>query len=195
AYRSFGGEVEASSTPTICRLSDSRRHQLWAIALDDIQMGCGRTGTFFSFEIAALSPDVVVLSKSLSGYGLPLSMLLIKDELDGWERGEHAGTFRGNNLALVVGTAAIDIYWRDELFKSNGRETFCIVNSYPLRLNMGMVSPFVGKVWCLDLIALAMETAEMIARKAFENGLMIERCGPNDQVVKFLPSLTITARR
>lgn len=69
--------------------------------VDDIQMGCGRTGEFFSFEFAALSPDIVVLSKSLSGYGLPLSMLLIKEAIDAWEPGEHTGTFRGNNLALV----------------------------------------------------------------------------------------------
>ncbi|MGY3361739.1 diaminobutyrate-2-oxoglutarate transaminase [Bradyrhizobium sp. GM0.4] len=77
--------------------------------VDDIQMGCGRTGEFFSFEFAALSPDIVVLSKSLSGYGLPLSMLLIEEEFDAWQPGEHTGTFRGNNLALVCATAAINL--------------------------------------------------------------------------------------
>lgn len=77
--------------------------------VDDIQMGCGRTGEFFSFEFAALSPDIIALSKSLSGYGLPLSLLLVKEEFDAWKPGEHTGTFRSNNLALVSATAALDI--------------------------------------------------------------------------------------
>ncbi|MFK4380966.1 diaminobutyrate--2-oxoglutarate transaminase [Bradyrhizobium sp. USDA 223] len=93
------------------------------LVVDDIQMGCGRTGEFFSFEFAALSPDIVVSSKSLSGYGLPLSMLLIKEGLDAWQPGEHTGTFRGNNLALVSGTAAINIYWRCETLSRRVKHT------------------------------------------------------------------------
>lgn len=84
--------------------------------VDDIQMGCGRTGEFFSFEFASLSPDIVVMSKSLSGYGLPLSMLLIKEGRDAWQPGEHTGTFRGNNLALVSATAAVNTFWRSSTF-------------------------------------------------------------------------------
>ena len=75
------------------------------LIVDDIQAGCGRTGTFFSFEPAGIKPDIVTLSKSLSGYGLPFAVVLIKPELDVWKPGEHNGTFRGNNHAFVTATA------------------------------------------------------------------------------------------
>ena len=55
----------------------------------------GRTGQFFSFEEAGIEPDMVTLSKSISGYGHPLALTLLKPELDIWEPGEHNGTFRG----------------------------------------------------------------------------------------------------
>ena len=83
------------------------------LIVDDIQMGCGRTGAFFSFEEAGITPDIVTLSKSISGYGLPLALTLFKPELDIWEPGEHNGTFRGNNPAFVTAAAALDTYWAD----------------------------------------------------------------------------------
>lgn len=161
--------------------------------IDDIQMGCGRTGEFFSFEFAALSPDIVVLSKSLSGYGLPLSMLLIKEKLDAWRPGEHTGTFRGNNLALVSATAALDIYWRCRTF-SRGVE--CMGSLMRRRLEAiasehGNVFAIRGRGMVLGFDCRTTEIAETTTRKAFEKGLIIERCGPVDQVVKFLPALTI----
>ena len=64
-----------------------RKHDLLLI-VDDIQAGCGRTGTFFSFEAAGIKPDMVTLSKSLSGYGLPMSLLLYRPELDVWKPGD-----------------------------------------------------------------------------------------------------------
>ncbi|WP_076862106.1 diaminobutyrate--2-oxoglutarate transaminase [Bradyrhizobium mercantei] len=161
--------------------------------VDDIQMGCGRTGEFFSFEFAGLSPDIVVLSKSLSGYGLPLSMLLIKEERDAWRPGEHTATFRGNNLALVSATAAINVYWRSRTFSEGVQRTGDLMrrrldsiasehgNSFAVR----------GRGMALGFDCQIAEIAEATARKAFEKGLIIERCGPSDQVVKFLPALTI----
>ena len=77
-------------------------------------MGCGRTGSFFSFEEIGISPDIITLSKSLSGFGLPFSLVLIKPELDRWKPGQHSGTFRGPNLAFVTAKAALDIYWQDD---------------------------------------------------------------------------------
>ncbi len=95
---------------TVCR-----KHDVLLI-VDDIQAGCGRTGTYFSFEEAGISPDIVTMSKSLSGYGLPFAVVLIKPELDQWKPGEHNGTFRGNNMAFVTATAAINEYWSDDSF-------------------------------------------------------------------------------
>ncbi|MGL3104467.1 diaminobutyrate--2-oxoglutarate transaminase [Bradyrhizobium sp. BR 1432] len=163
------------------------------LIVDDIQMGCGRTGEFFSFEFAALSPDIVVLSKSLSGYGLPLSMLLIKEEIDAWRPGEHTGTFRGNNLALISGTAAIDLYWGDRTFSEGVRRMGDL-----MRRRLEVIASQYGNAFAVRGRGMAIgfdcqvaDIAETTARKAFEKGLMVERCGPLDQVVKFLPALTI----
>ncbi|WP_028351464.1 diaminobutyrate--2-oxoglutarate transaminase [Bradyrhizobium murdochi] len=161
--------------------------------VDDIQMGCGRTGEFFSFEFAGLSPDIVVMSKSLSGYGLPLSMLLIKEERDAWRPGEHTATFRGNNLALVSATAAINIYWRSRTFSQGVQRMGELMRR---RLNAiasehGNSFAVRGRGMALGFDCQIAEIAEATTRKAFEKGLIIERCGPIDQVVKFLPALTI----
>jgi diaminobutyrate-2-oxoglutarate transaminase len=93
-----------------------RRHDLLLI-VDDVQMGCGRTGPFFSFEAAGIVPDIVCLSKSISGYGLPMALTLFKPELDQWEPGEHNGTFRGHNPAFVTATAALEFWTDDQLEK------------------------------------------------------------------------------
>lgn len=163
------------------------------LIIDDVQMGCGRTGKFFSFEFAGLSPDIIVMSKSLSGYGLPLSMLLIKDGLDAWRPGEHSGTFRSNNLALVSATAAINIYWRSEAF-SLGVQRLGEVMQRRLEAiasDHGNGFSVRGRGMALGFDCQRAEIAEATTRKAFDKGLMIERCGPDDQVVKFLPALTI----
>ncbi len=85
--------------------------QVWCAANhDDVQAGCGRTGTFFSFERAGIVPDIVCLSKSIGGYGLPMSLVLMRRELDCWQPGQHTGTFRGNQLAYVAATAALELW-------------------------------------------------------------------------------------
>lgn len=161
--------------------------------VDDIQMGCGRTGEFFSFEFAELSPDIVVLSKSLSGYGLPLSMLLIKEELDAWQPGEHTGTFRGNNLALVSATAAINMYWRCRTFSQEVQRMGQVMRRRLEAIASKYGDSFEvrgrGMAWGFD--CQIAEIAEATTRTAFEKGLIVERCGPLDQVVKLLPALTI----
>ncbi|SLH11356.1 diaminobutyrate--2-oxoglutarate aminotransferase [Mycobacteroides abscessus subsp. abscessus] len=83
------------------------------LIVDDVQMGCGRTGPFFSFEVAGITPDIVTLSKSIGGYGLPLALVLFKPELDQWAPGEHNGTFRGNNPAFVTAQVALETFWSD----------------------------------------------------------------------------------
>lgn len=157
--------------------------------IDDIQMGCGRTGEFFSFELAGLSPDIIVMSKSLSGYGPPLSMLSIKEEVDAWQPGEHTSAFRGNNLALVSATAAVNIYWRTRTFSQGGSawENLCGAGLKPFHPAMEILLQFEGEAWRRQ----TSDIAETTARKAYDRGLIVERCGPADQVVKLLPALTI----
>lgn len=160
------------------------------LIIDDAEMGCGRTGEFFSFEFAGLSPDIVVMSNSLSGYGLPLSMLLIKEGLDEWPPVRHTSTFRGNNLALVSATAAINNYWRSRTFSQGVQRMGELV-----RRRLEAIASEHGKSFAVRGRGLALgfdcreaEVAEATTRKAFAKGLLIERCG---SVVKFLPALTI----
>ncbi|WP_246789841.1 diaminobutyrate--2-oxoglutarate transaminase [Bradyrhizobium sp. CCBAU 51765] len=169
-------------------------HDVGALfVVDDIQMGCGRTGDFFSFEFAELAPDIVAMSKSLSGYGLPLSMLLIREECDAWQPGEHTGTFRGNNLALVSATAAINTYWRGSTFSQLVRRKADVMrqrlefvaSKHGNRFNVR------GRGMAIGFDCQIAELAAVATRKAFEKGLMVERCGSVDQVVKFMPALTI----
>lgn len=161
--------------------------------VDDIQMGCGRTGDFFSFEFAALSPDIVVLSKSLSGYGLPLSILLIKEGLDVWRPGEHTSTFRGNNLALASATAAMKFYWASRAFSQGIKRMGELVRNRleAVASEHGDRFSVRGRGMAFGFDCKMAKIAEIATRKAFDKGLMIERCGPDDQVVKLLPALTI----
>ena len=116
------GGINAASFEWLRNLEKvCRKHDILLI-VDDIQAGCGRTGTFFSFEEAGIKPDIVTLSKSLGGYGLPFAVVLFHPELDQWKPGEHNGTFRGNNFAFVTAKAAIDHYWSDDRFARDIKE-------------------------------------------------------------------------
>jgi diaminobutyrate-2-oxoglutarate transaminase len=163
--------------------------------VDDIQAGCGRTGTFFSFEPAGIQPDIITLSKSLSGYGLPLSLVVLKRALDVWKPGEHNGTFRGNNHAFVTAAAAIEHYWSTPAF---GREVRAKGEHLRRRLQ-AMVERFAGDL--LDVRGRGMMIgvrcadpgkAAAVTRCAYRYGLIIERAGPEDEVIKCMMPLTTT---
>lgn len=167
------------------------------LIIDDIQVGCGRTGTFFSFENEGIEPDMVVMSKSLSGFGLPFSLLLLKPELDQWKPGEHNGTFRGNNLAFVSAKTAIDYFWTTQEL-----EVGIVLKSNLIKERLEEISKkhisseleIRGKGLVYGVDCILSDLAISIREKCFENGLLIECCGSDDQVVKFLPPLTITVR-
>ncbi|MCX4822223.1 diaminobutyrate--2-oxoglutarate transaminase [Streptomyces sp. NBC_01142] len=170
------------------------RHDMLLI-VDDIQMGCGRTGGFFSFEEAGITPDIVLLSKSISGYGLPMALCLFKPELDIWQPGEHNGTFRGNNPAFVTATAALNTYWADGQMEKQTlargeqieRAMLAIVDELD---GAGVSFRGRGLVWGMEFEDKARATA--ICHRAFELGLLLETSGPESEVVKLLPALTVT---
>ncbi|MBU2915392.1 MULTISPECIES: diaminobutyrate--2-oxoglutarate transaminase [Reichenbachiella] len=171
----------------------TEKHDILMI-VDDIQVGCGRTGNFFSFEDAGIYPDMVTLSKSLSGYGLPMSLLLIKPEIDDWKPGQHTGTFRGNNLAFVTAAEAIIKYWKDDEFT---KETLA-KSSKLLRIlkqigedHKEIITDVRGKGLIAAVECTDAETASSITAEAFDNGLIIETCGSNGNIIKFLPPLNI----
>ncbi|AGS25459.1 diaminobutyrate--2-oxoglutarate transaminase [Rhizobium etli] len=170
-----------------------RKNEILLI-VDDIQAGCGRTGDFFSFEFANLSPDIVLLSKSLSGCGLPLSLLLLKPDLDVWLPGEHSGTFRGNNLALVTASAALRKYWTQDSLSKEVAELGGIAGERLRQVaqrNGDLNLSVRGRGMMLGLDCGKSDLAEKIVRHAFEDGLVVERCGAEDQVIKLLPPLTL----
>jgi diaminobutyrate-2-oxoglutarate transaminase len=171
-----------------------KRHNMLLI-VDDVQMGCGRTGPFFSFESAGIEPDIVCLSKSIGAFGLPLALTLIKPELDVWEPGEHNGTFRGVNPAFVAGTEAIRTYWRDDKLEKStlakgeqvGRTMTALAEEHP-----GTPMNPKGRGLARGLAFESGDLAGKVCRAAFERGLLMETSGPDDEVVKVMPSLTIT---
>jgi diaminobutyrate-2-oxoglutarate transaminase len=164
------------------------------LIVDDVQAGCGRTGTFFSFEAAGLKPDIVTMSKSISGYGVPFAIVLMERSIDKWRPGEHNGTFRGNNHAFVTGAAAFEHYWRTPDF---AREVAARSEQLDDRLNRfvdrfsGDVLEARGRGMMRGVVVGDPDLAAEVTTVAFKNGLIIERAGSYDEVVKFLMPLTI----
>ncbi|MAK45405.1 MULTISPECIES: diaminobutyrate--2-oxoglutarate transaminase [Spongiibacter] len=170
-----------------------RKHDILLI-VDDIQAGCGRTGTFFSFEPSGIKPDIVTMSKSLSGYGLPCAIVLLRPDLDVWAPGEHNGTFRGNNHAFVTAAAAIRHFWKDESFSNEIIEKSAIVRDRFKKISdrYGVTRAAVKGRGMMQGIALADgDTADAVARACFERGLVIETCGNRGHIVKCFCPLTI----
>jgi diaminobutyrate-2-oxoglutarate transaminase len=189
------GGINAASFDWLRNLeSVCRKHNVLLI-VDDIQAGCGRTGTFFSFEEAGIKPDIITLSKSLGGYGLPFAVVLIRPELDQWKPGEHNGTFRGNNFAFVTATAAIDEYWSDDRFSKSVRAK----GDYVAKRLDAIVAKYGegnfrsrGRGMFRGINCVNGDIAGKITRSAFQKGLIIETSGADDQVVKFLCPLIIS---
>src|ERR1700722_7019854 len=187
------GGVNVASPSWLRRLAAVAAQHEIPLIVDDIQAGCGRSGDFFSFEQSGIRPDIVVLSKSLSGYGLPMSLVLISPELDVWEPGGHTGTFRGNNLAFVGATAALRTYWADEDFsietKRKGELLRSRLASIAARHPGDLAERGRGLFRGLPSLP-APDFAARVSREAFAQGVVIETAGASSEVVKFLPPLT-----
>ncbi|GAB2902742.1 diaminobutyrate--2-oxoglutarate transaminase [Microbulbifer echini] len=189
------GGINAASAEWLRNLqSVCRKHGLLFI-VDDIQAGCGRTGDYFSFEEAGIEPDIITLSKSLGGYGLPFAVVLMKPELDQWKPGEHNGTFRGNNLAFVTAKAAIEHYWNDDKFsqeiKRKGRYIADRLDSIVSKYGEGNFTRK-GRGMFQGINCVSGEIAGKITRLAFKQGLIIETSGADDHIVKLLCPLIIS---
>lgn len=173
-----------------------KKHGILLI-IDDIQTGCGRTGKYFSFEHANISPDIVTTSKSLSGYGLPFAAVFMKPELDQWKPGEYNGTFRGNNLAFVTSTVAMREYWaNDDLAKEVTRKGTIVEYRFKQLAcayqEVGIEAQERGRGLMRGLDIVDGDLADAVVTDCFEQGLVIETCGPAGQVIKCLCPLLIT---
>lgn len=188
------GGINAASFEWLRNLQSVCKKHGVLLIVDDIQAGCGRTGNYFSFEEVGIEPDIITLSKSLGGYGLPFAVVLMKPELDQWKPGEHNGTFRGNNFAFVTAKAALDHYWSDDKFSTEikrkgdyiSQRLVSIVENY----GEGNFTTR-GRGMFQGINCVNGELAGQITQHAFKNGLIIETSGADDHVVKFLCPLTI----
>ncbi|WDR02629.1 diaminobutyrate--2-oxoglutarate transaminase [Devosia algicola] len=185
------GGLNAASAEWLLKIrAIARRHGALFI-VDDIQAGCGRTGSYFSFEGMGLDPDIITMAKSLSGMGLPFALTLMKPRLDIWKPAEHNGTFRGNNHAFVTAAAAIEKFWSDGKFEAEiadksaylGQRLDAIADAHELgRRGRGMMQ---------GINAGTGTVADAICRSCFRSGLIIETSGAHGEIVKILSPLTI----
>lgn len=186
------GGINVASTEWLQGLERLCRSYGMLLIVDDVQMGCGRTGTFFSFERSGIEPDIVCMSKSISGYGLPMAITLLKPELDEWTPGEHNGTFRGNNLAFITATEALQ-YWKTDKFSTEiavkaekvAQALARLVKKYP-----ELKGEYRG-LGLMQGIALEPGIADQLSKLAFERGLIMETSGTDSEVIKIMPPLTI----
>ncbi|WP_261782220.1 diaminobutyrate--2-oxoglutarate transaminase [Rhodococcus sp. BP-316] len=187
------GGVNVARAEWLRGLADLLKRRDILLIVDDVQMGVGRTGPFFSFEDAGIVPDIVTLSKSIGGYGMPMALTLMRPELDVWGPGEHNGTFRGNSPAFVTSKAALDHYWADGAFEASilakGERIQDAFIDLSARFE-GLSTR--GRGMVQGLVFDDAEKASKVTALAYDKGLLAETSGPSDEVVKLLPPLTIT---
>ena len=185
------GGLNVAGAAWLRKIADVARRNGALLIVDEVQAGCGRTGPFFAFEAAGIVPDLVTMSKSLSGFGLPMAILLISPEHDIWKPGEHNGTFRGNTHAFVTARVALEKFWSSDAF---GNAT--AAKSDLLRARLGAIVAQVpgtrvkGRGMMQGIDFGSGELAEEICRRCFSERLIIETSGPRGEVVKVLAPLT-----
>ena len=188
------GGLHTADTGWLQRLSECCTRRDVLLIVDDIQAGCGRTGTFFSFEPAGIHPDLICLSKSISGSGLPMSLTLIHPDLDIWSPGEHNGTFRGNNAAFVTATEALN-WWRDDSLSSEVQRKSEVIRQELESIaaeHETLRATIRGRGFLQGLHTPVEGLASKICGEAFERGLLMETSGgAASDVVKLMPPLTI----
>jgi len=187
------GGLNVASKEWMQGLQDICRRYDMVLIVDDIQAGCGRSGTFFSFEDFGIEPDIITLSKSLGGYGLPMAVVLLKEQLDSWKPGEHNGTFRGNNHAFITARQALEHYWADDSFAKDVQKKAAHLKARlkEIQAKHGGQLKHKGRGIMQGLEFKSGELAEAVTELAFKRNLVIETSGSEGQVVKVLTPLTI----
>ncbi|OAS14657.1 aspartate aminotransferase family protein [Paenibacillus oryzisoli] len=176
------------------------------LIIDEVQSGIGRTGRMFAFEHGGIIPDVIVISKAIGG-GLPLSVIVYREELDKWEPGAHAGTFRGNQLAMAAGTATLRIIREERLvehaavvgerlckhLEQTKSAVRCIGEVRGRGLMIGVeIVDIEREADRIGSYPAHTELAREIQQQCLKRGLILELGGRHGSVVRFLPPLNVT---
>jgi diaminobutyrate-2-oxoglutarate transaminase len=185
------GGVKVASKEWLQALAKLAKEVGALLIVDDIQVGVGRTGSFFSFDDLGIDPDIICLAKGIGGMGTPMAMNLVKPELDEhWSPGEHTGTFRGQDISFVAGDQALTYFDNDELMKevkTNGQQMAEALAPLTQRYPEVNVT---GKGMILGLDVGNGDRAKAIVNQCFDAGLLIASCGTGGRVVKLIPPLT-----
>ncbi len=162
------------------------------LIVDDIQVGCGRTGSYFSFDDMGINPDIITLAKGIGGAGTPMAMNLVHPDLDKhWSPGEHTGTFRGQNLSFVAGAEALSYFEDDKLMSEVTIKAEQVRHALEPLLTENSAKALRGKGFILGLDMGSGEVAAKVVQRCFKKGLMIGACGKGGRVLKIIPPLTI----
>ena len=171
------------------------------VIFDEIQAGFYRTGPLFSFEHSNAVPDIITMSKGLGGIGMPIAVTIFRKELDTWEKGTHAGTFRGNQMSIAAGASAI------KFVKDNNVEQHVEALGKEIMERLEKIrekSRFIGDVRGLGLfIGIEYvkdktskepfpEIVGELRKELYRNGLLVEAGGHYSNVLRFLPPLITT---
>lgn len=185
------GGLNVASPAWIKRVAQLAADHGALLIVDDIQAGCGRTGPFFSFDEMGIAPDIVTLAKSVSGFGLPMGLVLVKPEHDVMGPAEHNGTFRGNTHAFVTARVAIEKFWSGtELQQDIARRAALIEKALESIAAMIPGAHLKGRGMMRGVDVGSGDLAGDICALAFDRGVIVETSGSNDEVVKILAPLT-----
>ncbi|MCQ4082964.1 diaminobutyrate--2-oxoglutarate transaminase [Streptomyces sp. RB6PN25] len=188
---------------TMRRITEERGIPL---VVDEVQTGVGRTGAFWAVQHSGIVPDVMVLSKAIGG-SLPLAVIVYRDELDVWRPGAHAGTFRGNQLAMAAGSATLRFVCENRLDqRAASLGTRMLSRLRALAAHHPCIGEARGRGLMIGVeivdadaerddygaLPAAPRIATAVQREALRRGLIVELGGRHGSVVRLLPPLTIT---
>jgi len=205
AIQGEGGCIPASSE-WLCGLRELATEHDIPLVIDEVQTGFGRTGTMFAHELAGIVPDAIIMSKAVGG-GFPLSVLAFAGRYDKWNPGAHAGTFRGNQIALVSGAATIEYLSTHDIPRyaakigevlrtslealKSSHNTIGDVRGRGLMIGVELINPLLPP----DRYGNSQQDGNLARRVKLEclkKGLIVETGGRHGSVVRFLPPLIIS---
>jgi diaminobutyrate-2-oxoglutarate transaminase len=186
------GGVNVASKEWLLALAKLAEEVCALLIVDDIQVGCGRTGSYFSFDNMDLDPDIICLAKGVGGMGIPMALNLVKPAIDNyWSPGEHTGTFRGQSLSFVAGSEALSYFEDNELMTGVAEKAEIMAKALASLEKKFSAIAVRGKGMILGLDVGSGEQAKAIVDSCFAAGLLIASCGTGGRVIKLIPPLTI----